>query len=201
MDPLLDAMQQKPDTHPDIVDERMPYWAELWPSAQALAETILDPRRTLPANRWLELGCGPGLAGLAARLRGCPGTFTDYQEEALWLAELNAAENNFPSAELQLLDWRNIPQDLKAPWILASDVAYETRNFQPLIDAFDRLLTPEGEIWFAEPGRSITQPFFQELKEAGWSVRPLHRQIPVTVYRIHRHTMTAPEPHTACHSG
>jgi len=186
LDPLLDAMERKPDTHPDVVDERMPYWAELWPSAQTLAETILDPRRTPPAGPWLELGCGPGMAGVAAGMRGMNGVFTDYQNEALWLAGLNARENGATEARTRQLDWRTPPKGMKVPWILASDVAYEERNFQPLIDCFEALLAPGGEIWFAEPGRSVTKPFYEELAEAGWARRRLRRDGAVVVYRLRR---------------
>jgi hypothetical protein len=37
LDRLLEEMIAKGDDHPDVRDERMPYWAELWPSAIALA--------------------------------------------------------------------------------------------------------------------------------------------------------------------
>ena len=50
------------------VDERLPYWADLWPSARVLAERLLGMEgagRTL-----LELGCGAGLASVAAALAG-----------------------------------------------------------------------------------------------------------------------------------
>ncbi|MFT7512131.1 MAG: hypothetical protein ACI9QL_001338 [Candidatus Omnitrophota bacterium] len=37
LDRLLEEMIAKGDDHPDVRDERMPYWAELWPDAIALA--------------------------------------------------------------------------------------------------------------------------------------------------------------------
>src|SRR5690242_11945488 len=54
-----------------------PYWAQLWPTSLVIAEKILatdwPPRRTA-----IELGCGVGLAGLAALEVGLQVTFSDY---------------------------------------------------------------------------------------------------------------------------
>ena len=49
-------------------DEFLPYWAELWPSALALARVVA--RRPLTGRRVIELGCGLGLPALAAALAG-----------------------------------------------------------------------------------------------------------------------------------
>ena len=187
LDPLLDELSLKPDTDPDVVDERLPYWAELWPSAEVLAEAVLERESPLPAGSWLELGCGPGLPGIAAAARGCSGIATDYMQQAGWLTRLNAIENDVADpVRFERLDWREPDPRFRAGWILAADVVYEERNFQPLLDCFHALLAPEGEIWLAEPGRSVARPFFPELEEAGWRVDTLHRRKPVTIHRLRR---------------
>ena len=50
------------------VDERLPYWADVWPSARVLAEHIVGMRPD--AGRILELGCGAGLVSVAAAMAG-----------------------------------------------------------------------------------------------------------------------------------
>jgi predicted nicotinamide N-methyase len=184
-DPLLELLAAKPDDHPDVVDERMPYWAELWPSARVMAEAILGAD-TLPAGPWIELGCGPGLAGLAARMRGVPGLWTDYAQEALWLAELNARANGFADPHTRMLDWREPPADLRANWLLASDVAYEVRHFAPLRACLERLLAPGGELWLGEPGRPVARAFFDSLQTCGWRSADLLRIGDVRVLRLTR---------------
>jgi predicted nicotinamide N-methyase len=184
-DPLLEQLAAKADDHPDVVDERMPYWAELWPSARGLAEAILSADK-LPGGPWLELGCGPGLAGLAARLRGVPGTWTDYADEALWLSELNARSHGIADPHCRLLDWRQPPQDVKVPWLLASDVAYETRFFEPLLACMDQLLLPGGELWLGEPGRPVARAFFNGLMQNGWQSGELLCLGDVRIYRLTR---------------
>src|SRR5947208_13754324 len=62
-DELLEHLESpEAATQPHLAD---PYWAKLWPAAPLLAEAIV--RNPLPrGTRVLELGCGSGLAGIAA---------------------------------------------------------------------------------------------------------------------------------------
>lgn len=185
LDPLVDQLASQPIDHPDVVDERMPYWAKAWPSSRLLAETVLkwDP---LPIGPWLELGCGPGLAGIAAGLRGKSGVLTDYAPQALALARANWAHNLSSPADTRLLDWRAPLEDLRAPWILASDVVYEARSFAPLLVCLDTLLVEGGEVWLSEAGRELATPFFELMPEAGWSREIIAQRGRVTVSRLTR---------------
>lgn len=186
LDPLLEALAEKAADHPDVVDERLPYWAELWPSARVMAEAILTSQ-SLPPGPWLELGCGPGLPGLAASRRGRSGIWSDYMPEALQLSAWNARCNGIAHPQTRLLDWRAPPADLRVPWILAADVAYEARNFPPLLACLDTLLMPEGEFWLGEPGRPVAQRFFEQLRASGWTTEPTLQIGEVRVWRIRRH--------------
>lgn len=189
IDPLLDSLLSKGDSHPDVKDERMPYWAELWPSSIQMAKTIHACAVNLPDGPWLEMGCGPGLAGIMAAKAGRSGLCTDYMSEALWLAEVNARQNGcVDRTTFMLLDWRAPTLDRTFPWILAGDVAYETRNFGPLLNSFDRLLAPAGEIWLGEPGRSIAKEFFNLLAARGWHRGTISTKDGVNVYRLTRVT-------------
>ena len=49
-------------------DERLPYWAEIWPSARVLAGRVACENGR--GRRLLELGCGSGLVAVAAARAG-----------------------------------------------------------------------------------------------------------------------------------
>jgi ETFB lysine methyltransferase len=69
-------------------DERLPYWADLWPSSTVLAEHALTQAgagRTL-----LELGCGLGLATIGAMRAGFTVTASDYYDDALALTAMRS---------------------------------------------------------------------------------------------------------------
>src|ERR671910_684904 len=72
-------------------EEFLPYWAELWPSALALARVIA--RRPLTGRRVLELGCGLGLPAIAAALAGGRVLATDWAPDAVAMIARNAEHN------------------------------------------------------------------------------------------------------------
>ena len=88
-------------------DDYMPYWAYLWPGAYLLADVRYEgalARSSTRHRHWhshfdaLEIGCGLGLAGLAALARGRTVLFTDYDQAPLEFVARSAAENGFDAA-------------------------------------------------------------------------------------------------------
>lgn len=155
-------------------DERLPYWAELWPSARALARHLLDG--PLPQGPVLELGSGVALPSLALRSRGAAALATDYYPEALEFARVNALRNELPPPDTLLLDWREPPEELgRFPLVLAADVLYESRNAEWLAALLPRATAPDGVAWIADPGRMYRSDLEDAMRAAGWSVAELRR--------------------------
>jgi predicted nicotinamide N-methyase len=153
-------------------DERLPYWAELWPSARALTRWALDA--PLPAGPALELGSGVALPSLALRWRGARAVASDYYPEALEFARANAIRNAIPPPRTLLLDWRDPPTDLgRFPLVLAADVLYERRNADSLLDLLPRVTEPGGRVVIADPGRVHAADFRAALESRGWRVREI----------------------------
>ena len=150
-------------------EEFLPYWAELWPSGPALARAIAA--RELRGARTLELGCGLGLPSLAAALSGGRVTATDWSPDAVVLAAENAERNGI-AIETLACSW-TAPEAIVArgPWdlVLASDVLYETRNADVLLELLPRLVDERGEVWIADPGRPPADTFI-ERAAAEWTV-------------------------------
>lgn len=138
-------------------DERLPYWAELWPSGVALARMVSE--RAMRGRRVVELGCG-GLAlpSIAAALAGARMLATDWSAEALALAAGNA-ERNGASIEIAECAWERPGAVVgRAPWdlVLAADVLYERRHVPLLLDLLPRL---GAEVWLADPNRPPLDEF------------------------------------------
>jgi predicted nicotinamide N-methyase len=153
------------DARPHFAD---PYWAKLWPAAPLLAAAIVrdpPPRGT----RVLELGCGSGLAGIAALASGLDVTFSDYVPLAVELALENAARNGFPAARGLVLDWRQ-PREERFDLIIAADVTYDRLNLPPLLGVLVRMLLPGGQAWFGDAGRSPAEDFCHLARSDGWRV-------------------------------
>jgi predicted nicotinamide N-methyase len=148
-------------------EEFLPYWAELWPSSLALARAIAG--RALRGARTLELGCGLGLPSIAAALAGGRVLATDWSPEAVAMTADNA-ERNGAALETLVCSW-TAPEPLleRAPFdlILASDVLYEARNGDVLLELLPRLAR---EVWLADPGRPPAGPFL-EAAASDWEIR------------------------------
>ena len=149
-------------------DERMPYWADLWPSAKALARWALNQASV--EGRWLELGCGVGLPAVAVKSRGGWILATDHNEDALVFARANCSRNDAGQLDTALLDWRDRnPAIGKFDVVIAADVMYEQRNALALRDLLPRLVQHDGRFILADPGRRFLQHFQSLMREAGWN--------------------------------
>jgi len=170
IDELFEALVSKGPDHEDVKDERIPYWADLWPSAVALSNYILKNNLIVPGTKVLEIGCGLGLPGIVAGQLGAKVILSDYIQEALDFAGHNWSLNNSDPADLLLMDWRSPEPSLKVYIVLASDIAYEKKSFDDLIKTFKILLKRGGKMLISEPNRAFAQAFFNGLKDTGFSV-------------------------------
>jgi len=147
-------------------DERLPYWADVWPSSRALAGTIRGESgegRTL-----LELGCGVGLVSLTALRAGFSVTATDYYHDALRVARLNAMRlvgDGDTRLQTRYVDWRALPDDLGVHDVVcAADVLYEREYAELVAETIARTLAPNGVALVADPGRSALAPFREQMQ-------------------------------------
>lgn len=173
------------------VDEYLPYWADLWPAARMLAKVIV--RETWPPGLdAFEVGCGLGLPGIAALSVGMRVTFSDCDATALRFAADNARLNGHHDFKLMQLDWRLPPMDLRVPLILASDLLYELRNVDPLVEFIRRVLLPGGLCLMTDQDRVPSYTFREALTAAGLSFTTQHlkagapgaKRVKGTLYRI-----------------
>jgi predicted nicotinamide N-methyase len=133
-------------------DEFLPYWAELWPAATALAEALPD----VAGLRVVELGCGLGVTSLVAAAKGGRVTATDWAPEAIELLRVNAERNGL-ELRAEVRDWRE-PWDERFDLALAADVLYERRNVAPLLERL-RALAPTALVGLA--GRPYEAEFLR----------------------------------------
>lgn len=164
-DALLDELIEKGTDHPDYQDDKIPYWADLWHSGLALAEYLVREKVVEPNMSVTEIGCGLGLPGLVAAMQGGQVLFTDYLAEALDEVAFNWSLNLSGIPRSLLMDWRAPQPEAKAQLILAADVAYELRAFEPLIHTFSSLALPGGRIIVTEPGRERASDWLAMLCE------------------------------------
>ena len=149
-----------------VKDERLPYWADVWPSAMILAAKLLEEKGA--GRSALELGCGAGLCTIAAASAGFDVVATDYYEDALDFTRANTFSNLGAEARVMLFDWRHPPPDLgRYELVFASDVLYEREYALLLPQILRRALAPNGFALIADPGRAAAPMFVEACTVSG----------------------------------
>jgi predicted nicotinamide N-methyase len=150
-------------------DERLPYWAEVWPASVLLGRHISRNAESLQGRPCLDLGCGLGLTGMIASSIGAKVVAFDYEWQAVRFALHNARLNDVPQPLWMHMDWRQ--PSVKAgvfDFIWGGDILYEKKFFDPLIQLFRHALAPGGKIWIGEPVRTVSKPVWDELRDQGF---------------------------------
>ena len=149
------------------LDDAMPYWAFVWPSAFLLAEAI--SRLDRPEHgRLLEIGCGLGIAGMFALKHGWKVVFSDEDLEALAFASRSAAINGHEASTYQTarINWK-MPAPERFRLVIGSDILYE-KHLAPTLACFLRsILDDGGAALVADPGRASASSFPDEVERVG----------------------------------
>jgi ETFB lysine methyltransferase len=156
-------------------DERLPYWAELWPSAVVLADRVAAEHGE--GRSLLELGCGLGLVSVAALRAGYHVTATDYYEDTLAFTRANAWRAVGREPATRAVDCRALPGDLgRHDRVVAADVLYERAYAALVAVAIALTLADDGVATVADPGRVALPAFVDECQARGLAVIRSERQ-------------------------
>lgn len=154
-------------------DERLPYWADVWPSAHVLASRVVAMEGM--GRRLIELGCGAGLVSACAARAGFNVTATDYYADALSFTAVNTWRQGV-AVRTRLVDWRELPSDLgRYDVVLASDVLYERPYAALVARTIAATLADGGIALIADPGRVAAPDFDREAAAVGLRAEPPER--------------------------
>lgn len=173
----LDIAVRRPRSAEELIDEddyardeRLPYWADLWPSGRVLAEWCAE--HALADRRVVELGAGLALPSLVALRRGAHVLATDWYPDALAFARVNAHAAGAGRLETMEVDWGAPPAALVArgPFdvVMGADILYENRHAAQLAPLIASLVADDGAIVITDPRRPAAGDLIAELRETGW---------------------------------
>lgn len=193
MESLWENMEQDQDAMQAFQeDERLPYWAELWPSSFGLAAWLKQKENAIKGQNCLDLGCGLGFTALCGAACGAKVLACDYEKRALELTRFNAKKNaimlcneyrDFWQSPVSVLcplflDWRcPCIEEKKFPFIWAADIAYERKFMPEILKFLEYALTMDGIFWIAEPSRTIYQYFLEEVKNFSFSIEKVYAEL------------------------
>ena len=180
LDAYFDAM-----TSVDFgVDERFPYFVNIWESGIQLSNFFLKDYK-LSNKNIIELGSGGGIVGITLGLSGNHVLFTDFETDALKLCEINAYLNKFKNYDTLLCDWRNFPEIEKDfDYIIGSDLLYEKRFVMPLYNTVKPFINKGCVFILSDPGRNHIMEFIELFKDDNYKIVQLKKNEKVLIYEI-----------------
>jgi predicted nicotinamide N-methyase len=161
----------------------LPYWAELWDSAEGMGRFLVEQ---FDANRGfkflgeskgafdcgfslLDLGCGMGLSGVVAAALGARVTFADLETAPLLFAALNSLPYR-RRVRTRQLNWQTDRLAERFNCILGADILYERKQWEFLEPFWREHLAEGGVIILGEPGRQTGDLFTEWIVSRGWKL-------------------------------
>jgi predicted nicotinamide N-methyase len=141
-----------------------PFWAKVWPSANALLKVLKAHPHLILNKDVLEIGAGIGLpslmmAGVAKSIQ-----ISDYDKEAVALLQKNIAHLQLQNAKALQLDWNALPENLQPDVLILSDVNYDPTQFETITKLIKKFIHQGSTIILSTPQRIMASPFVQKLE-------------------------------------
>lgn len=155
--PLWQALEDALGTRIDA-----PFFAVAWPGAQAVARVLLDGDVDVRGKVVVDLGCGSGIASVAAKLMGAERVIgVDIDELALATTRLLAREHG---VDVETINASLLHDDIDAvvagaDVVLAADLVYNRDLGAALARRARRWIAAGKQVVLADSGR----PFFDDI--------------------------------------
>lgn len=151
-------------------DEQLPYWADIWPSSEAIFEFCMS-HPIKKGSKICEIGAGLGIV-TAAISNSAKDSFlisTDISKDSVYYIKENLKRNNL-KGESSCCDWRFSPFKEKFDIIIGADILYEKRWTKPVLTFIKENLKPEGYALISDPHRKHWDNFKESAQEEGFRV-------------------------------
>jgi len=140
-----------------------PYWAKIWASSKAMVTFLQEEPHWIENMKLLEIGAGIGIPSFFMAQKASEIIISDYDNEAVSLANKNIAHLNLTNARSLVLNWNHIPEYIIADTILLSDTNYNPSDFDALVISINSFLSKGCIVILATPNRITANPFLEKL--------------------------------------
>ncbi|KAL2719544.1 histidine protein methyltransferase 1 isoform X1 [Vespula squamosa] len=146
--------------HSDLIPAKYEGGLKIWECTYDLAEYIIQENIKFETKLVLDLGCGVGIIGLIALLKGSFVHFQDYNAEVISSVTIPNVFLNFKDKQETLEkckfycgDWASFTmlfekdiknEDQKYDFIFTSETIYNPENHRKLYEVFKKKLKPKG---------------------------------------------------------
>lgn len=151
-------------------DEQLPYWADLWPSSEAIFDYCLN-HKVKNGVKICEIGAGLGIvsAAIAYNTSASLLVSTDISTDSVYYIKENFKRNNL-AGESACCDWRCSPFKEKFDVIIGADILYEERWTCSVLNFIKENLKDDGYALISDPQRKHWSNFKIEAVKRGFKV-------------------------------
>lgn len=143
--------------HSDLIPAKYEGGLKIWECTYDLIEYLIKENIVFENKLVLDLGCGTGIIGLVALLKGSLVHFQDYNVEVIKSVTISNVLLNFEDkwkildkCEFYCGDWASFvmlfdkDEDQKYDFIFTSETIYNPENHRKLYEVFKKRLKPNG---------------------------------------------------------
>lgn len=165
-DEILDSVTEKEFSK----DEQLPYWADLWPSSEAIFDYCLN-HKVIDGAKICEIGAGLGIVSAAIAYNASASLLvsTDISTDSVYYIKENFKRNNL-TGESACCDWRYSPFKEKFDVIIGADILYEERWTDPVLNFIKENLKNDGYALISDPQRKHWNNFKKKASKRDFKV-------------------------------
>jgi predicted nicotinamide N-methyase len=153
----------------------VPYWAVVWPGASVLARYLLRTSDLLEGKTVLDLGCGGGVAGIAAARAGAAQVIcNDIDPVALYVVQQNAMANNV-EVDISPEDYLTKSEYGSIDVILVADMFYHREQSESMLRFLQEARVRGTEVLIADGHRPFAPKTGIDLLAMEWI--PVNREL------------------------
>lgn len=147
----------------DEARQAIPFWAQLWPSAIAMAQFLEANPKLYRGRKVLELGAGLGLPALVTARLAATVVVSDIDPEAVAAIHKSIAHLGYTNIQAEVLDWGLVSNLPVTDLVVMSDVNYAPETFTRLMQTIQNLLVAGSTVLLGTPQRLMARDFINGL--------------------------------------
>lgn len=158
-----------------LKDKYQPYWIEHWPASETFA-SFLSRLFFSARMEILELGCGLGTLTTILLSAGHNVFSIDISSDACYYSKSNITMNGF-KPKVFCCDMNYLPFRKTFDLIIASDILYEDKMNEILLNCLDTVVSPKNKVLIADPCRRGWECFKLKASNRRYHIELLHSEI------------------------
>lgn len=165
-----------------------PYWARIWPSAEAMTRFLADNCSLISGKKIVEIAAGCGLPSFFAANFADEVIVSDYADEAVNYLKETKALNEADNLRVVQYNWHNEPPNWGADLYLLSDINYHATELPAVEHLLFAFLNSGASVLLATPARVVARDLLNRLlpyliQQESFDIKQQH----IVVYLLKKH--------------